>query len=337
MELRQLGRTDLKVSVIGMGGIPVQRVSTPQAAEVIKTAILEGINFFDSARAYSDSEDKMGQALAGCRKQVIIATKSMARSREDMAIDIEFSLQSLRTDYIDIYQLHNVKDEGTLEIVLSGRGALTALKKAREQGKVRYIGITGHIPAVLVKAVRTGEFDTVQFPLNPLEAEGTRELVPLAREMNLGTIAMKPFAGGAIRNRVSALKFILEQGVSSAIPGMDEIRQVHENAGAGKKGALLTETEKRALFEEVASLDGNLCRRCEYCRPCPKGIDIPLIFLLDGYWTRYGLQEWAADRYKPLGVKASECAGCGECEIKCPYGLPIRNMLSEAARHLEKQ
>jgi len=336
MEMRVLGKTGLKVSAVGMGGIPIQRVSFPQARKVVEMAIRLGVNFFDTARAYTDSEDKLGEVLGRYRKDVIIATKTMARSKEEMAKDIDNSLQSLKVDCIDLYQLHNVKDEGSLERVLAPDGALAALKEAQDRGKIRFIGITGHIPSVLVKAVKTGEFDTVQFPFNPIETTGSEELLPLATELGVGTIAMKPFAGGALKNKVLTLRFILEQGFSTVIPGMDEVAQVNENVTAGQNPGPLTEEEKSALLGEVAILGSAFCRRCEYCQPCPRGIDIPMVFLLDGYWTRYGLKEWAVDRYRPLKAKASECMDCGECESRCPYQLPIREMLKEAAKHLEK-
>ncbi len=335
MERRILGRTGLKVSAVGMGGIPIQRVSFAQAKEVTETAVRLGINFIDTARAYTDSEAKLAEVLVKHGDKIIIATKTMARSKDEMARDIEKSLQSLKVDCIDLYQLHNVKDEATLNRVLAPDGAVAALREAQQRGLVRFIGITGHIPSVLVKAVQTGEFDTVQFPFNPIETSAEKELLPLARELNLGTIAMKPFAGGALKNKVLTLRFILEQGFSTVIPGMDEVTQVKENVTAGQNPAPLNDEEKAALTAEVSVLGSTFCRRCEYCQPCPKGIDIPMVFLLDGYWTRYGLEDWAVDRYRPLKVKASECMQCGECEARCPYQLPVREMLKEAARHLE--
>lgn len=334
LEMRQLGRTKLMVSAVGMGGIPLQRVKPREAAQVVEAAIDQGINFIDTARAYTDSEVKIGEALAENREKVIIATKSLARTKDGMSHDIESSLRNLKVEYIDLYQLHNVKDEAALAQVLAPDGALAALKEARDRGKVGFIGITGHIPAILVKALKTLEFDTVQFPFNPVETTGGEELLPLSLELGVGTIAMKPFAGGAIKHKVPSLKYILENGVSVAIPGMDDVSQVMENMGAAN-GVPLTDDEKALLAGEALTLGGRFCRRCEYCQPCPQGIDIPMIFLLDGYWTRYGLQGWAVDRYKPLKAKASDCADCGQCEDRCPYQLPIRQMLREAVDHLE--
>lgn len=334
MELRTLGRTGLQVSAIGMGGIPIQRIDYNEAAEVVKFAVSRGVNFIDTARGYTDSEAKLGQVLGETRERAFVATKSMARLGTEMTVDIDESLRNLKTDYIDLYQMHNVKDKAALELVLGEDGALEALKKAQAHGKIKFIGITGHIPSILVEAIKTGEFDTVQFPFNPIETGGADELLPLAKKMNLGTIIMKPFAGGAIKSKISALRFILEHGVSTVIPGMDEISQVNENINSGNDLRPLTEAERFELSEEVAALGDTFCRRCEYCHPCPEGIDIPTVFLLDGYWTRYGLKQWAVERYNALKVKASCCQTCGICEERCPYHLPIRQKLKDAAKNM---
>ncbi|MBU7008116.1 aldo/keto reductase [Phosphitispora fastidiosa] len=336
MQLRRLGKTGLQVAVIGFGGIPIQRVSSDQAVKVVEAAVAGGINFIDTARAYTDSESKLGGIIGSHRNKLIIATKSMARSRKDMARDIDTSLREMKTDYIDIYQLHNVKDEGSLEKVLAPGGALEALQDARSSGKIRFIGVTGHIAQILVKVIGTGQFDTVQVPFNPVEIAALDELLPLARDLDMGTIAMKPFAGGAFKNRTACLKFIIENGFTTAIPGMDEVSQVAENIAAGQIDSELSGEEKSLLDEETELLGRKFCRRCEYCQPCPRGIDIPTIFLLQGYSTRYGLQEWAVERYRPMPAKISDCADCGQCEEKCPYSLPIREMLKEAGTYLEK-
>ena len=336
MKLQQLGRTGIEVSAVGFGGIPIQRIDFGRAAEVVEAAIANGINFIDTARGYTDSEAKLGQFIGEYRKQLVIATKTMSRSKGDMSRDIDKSLKELKTDYIDLYQCHNVKDEDALERVLAPGGALEALQEAKSNGKIRFIGITGHIAGVLVKAVKSDRFDTVQVPFNPVETVALEELLPLAAQMNLGTIAMKPFAGGAFKNKAACLKFILEKGFSVAIPGMDDVSQVLENVTAGEENAALSGAERELLIGEMESLGRAFCRRCEYCQPCPRGIDIPTIFLLQGYSTRYGLQEWAMERYQPMPAKISDCADCGECEEKCPYSLPIREMLKEAETYLEK-
>jgi hypothetical protein len=335
MKYRILGRTGLKVSVIGFGGIPIQRISEEMAGSIINTALDLGINFFDTARGYTDSEAKIGAALKKRRKEAIIATKSMARTRESMAADIQTSLETLGVDYIDLYQLHNVKDEAALEQVLSPNGALAALVEAKKDGVVKHIGITGHIKGVLIEALKTGQMETVQFPFNAVETSGAGELFELANNLEAGIIIMKPLAGGALKNAGAALRFILEYPVTTVIPGMDSLQQVKQNALVGEDQHPLSGDERKKLEEEAGSLGNAFCRRCEYCLPCPQGIDIPTVFLLDGYYTRYGLQDWARERYRGLPVKAGSCLECGQCEEKCPYGLSIRRMLADAAARLD--
>jgi predicted aldo/keto reductase-like oxidoreductase len=334
MQYRQLGRTGLNVSVIGFGGIPIQRVSDEQATAVLQRALDKGINFFDTARGYTDSEAKLGRALKNSRQKVIIATKSMARTKEAMTADIKKSLAALGMDYIDLYQLHNVKDRAALEQVFKPDGALVALKEAKKAGVVKHIGITGHIRSYLIEALQSGELETVQFPFNAVEAAGAEVLFEQARQADAGIIVMKPLAGGAIRNINYALRFILEYNVSTVIPGMDSTAQVDENAMAGDEMLPLSAEEKKVLEEKAGALGATFCRRCEYCQPCPQGIDIPTVFLLDGYYTRYGLKDWARERYWTLPNKADACVECGECEEKCPYSLPIRRMLAELSVRL---
>lgn len=334
MQYRVLGKTGLKVSIIGFGGIPIQRVTLEEAEVIVNHALDKGINLFDTARGYTDSEAKLGKVLSSRRAEAVIATKSMARTREEMEADIKKSLQTLGVEHIDLYQLHNVKDQTALEKVLSPDGALAALIQARREGLVRHIGITGHIKPILMEALKTPEIETVQFPFNAVETAGARELLNLAVEKNLGVIAMKPLAGGALRNPDTALRFILEHPVSAVIPGMDSPQQVGKNAQVGVNHRPLTLEERKNIEEEAARLGTSFCRRCEYCQPCPQNIDIPTVFLLDGYYTRYNLQGWARERYKGLAARAEDCLACGECEERCPYGLSIQSMLAEAATRL---
>ncbi|NPV27945.1 MAG: aldo/keto reductase [Firmicutes bacterium] len=335
MEYRNLGKTGVKVSVIGFGGIPIQRVDSSTARQILNRALDQGINFIDTARGYTDSEDKIGLVLRERRDECVIATKSMARTAEAMERDIELSCRNLQTDYIDLYQLHNIKDEATIKKVMAPDGALAALKKARQAGKIRYIGITSHRPGALIQAIKTGEFDTVQFPFNPVEREAEQTLLAVAREWRVGTIVMKPLAGGAFRNSQLALRWVLNQPITTAIPGMDSTEQVEMNAGVGDKPEPLTEEETQRLANETKEMGERFCRRCEYCLPCPASIDIPTMFLLDGYYTRYGLQTWARTRYRGLPAGIGDCLDCGECEEKCPYQLPIREMLQRARANLE--
>lgn len=335
MQYRNLGSTNMKVSTIGFGGIPIQRKSQEDAKSLVQAALDQGINFFDTARGYTDSEEKIGYSLKGQREKAIIATKSMARSKEAILKDVAKSLADLQTDYIDLYQLHNVKDEGSLAQVLGQEGALEGLKELKAQGKIKHIGITGHIPSILVKAIKTKEFSTVQFPFNAIEKGALEELFPLAQELNLGTIIMKPLGGGAIQNAHKALNYILQYPVTTIIPGMESLEQVQVNVGVGRSPQPLTVEEMEEFHQELRELGEAFCRRCEYCLPCPQGIDIPTVFLLEGYYDRYGLPQWAIERYSGMAVKASACSECGNCQARCPYELQIIGRLKNVKSKLE--
>jgi predicted aldo/keto reductase-like oxidoreductase len=281
MEYRTLGKTGLDISVIGFGGIPIQRVTAGEANAIANRALDLGINFFDTARGYTDSEEKLGAALKARRKEAIVATKSMARTREAMAADIRKSLETLGLDYIDLYQLHNVKSQKELDRILNPDGALAALLKAKEAGLIRHIGITGHIKDFLLGTLQLDEIETVQFPFNAVETVGVPALLEKAREKGIGVIVMKPLAGGAFKNADLALRYILEHNITAVIPGMDSLQQVEENSGVGNTPQPLNAGEKKTLDEEVNALGGSFCRRCEYCKPCSQRIDIPTVFLPD--------------------------------------------------------
>lgn len=335
MRYRSLGNTGMWVSAIGFGGIPIQRVDQEVASHLVNRALHLGINFFDTARGYTDSEAKLGLVLRERQTEAIIATKSMARTRDEMEADIENSLQELGTGYIDLYQVHNVKDIPTLDQVLKPGGAMEALFDAKKSGVIRHIGITSHIKSLLIEALKFKVFETIQFPFNPVESDGVPQLLTMAAEQGTGVIIMKPLAGGAIQHASLSLQYILEYPVSTVIPGMDSLSQLEENALAGSRSENLTPAEKDLLHQEVEELGPSFCRRCEYCQPCPQGINVPLVFLLDGYFTRYGMTDWAKERYQGMKVKPDVCTECKECEEKCPYNLPINQMLTAARTRLE--
>ena len=334
MKYRNLGKTNLKVSEIGFGGIPIQRVSFSVAKSIIHQLFEKGINFWDTARAYSDSEEKIGEALSDLpREQIILATKSRAREITKLKEEIDLSLKKLQTEYIDLYQLHNVSNFKELDSVFSNN-TIEALKKAQQEGKIRYIGISSHNSEIAIEALNRENFDTVQFPFNPLEVEAAAELLPLAQKMGVGTIIMKPLCGGALENKELALRYLLDYQISTIIPGIQSEEELTQNLKAANR-APLTEEEKFKLDEEVKELGNQFCRRCEYCRPCPAGISITFCLLMLGYYKRYGLHEWAYERYHSQDTKASACQDCGECEDKCPYNLPVREMLNECREIFE--
>ena len=334
MKTRRLGKTGMTVSVVGFGGIPIQGASFEEADRILRKALELGINFFDSARGYTDSEEKMGRTLPAIRDKIYIATKALSRSAPKLAAEIETSLRNLRTDTIDLYQLHSVGSPKELAAVLAPGGAYDALDKAREQGKVRWVGITGHSREVMLKAIETGRFDTVQFPFNPIEDEWADAVIPAAKNAGMGTICMKPFAGGAIRSRRAALLFELSRGMDVVIPGMDAVEQVVENAAAGAELEPPGPRELEELAADKTRWGDKFCRRCAYCMPCPNGLNIPFLFLIEGYYSRYELRDWALQRLAGLEKKFADCKECGECLAKCPYGLSIPDMMKDAAKRV---
>ncbi len=322
----------MNVSVVGFGGIPIQGLTFEEAEKVLLHAVDRGINLFDSARGYTDSEEKIGRALGRHRDKIYLASKAMSRGGESMKGELDTSLKKLGTEMIDLYQLHAVGSEAQLERVIGPGGAYPTLVKAREAGKIRFIGITGHSRDILLKAVATGLFDTVQFPYNPIETEWEDSLIPAAVKAGMGTIGMKPVAGGAIHNVPLSIRFTLTRGMTVSIPGMDSIKQVDENVTAGENLDELTEKELSLLAEEKSFWGEQFCRRCGYCMPCPSGLNIPFLLLLEVYFSRYGLEDWARSRLATLDTSYDACTSCGECLEKCPYHLPIPELLEKAGK-----
>lgn len=331
MRYTVLGKTGLEISCLGFGGIPIQR-SDPESVKTLMTALSEnGINYIDTARGYTVSEEYIGMALGeGLRDKFILATKSMSRTADAMRRDIETSLSNLRTDYIDLYQIHN-PNIAQLKEVCSPGGALEALIDARGSGKIGHIGITVHSAAVFEYALTLPWVETVMFPFNIVESQGI-ELIRKCIELNIGFIAMKPLAGGAIENSDLALRYVLsEPAVSVVIPGISELKELQMNIASCENNTPLSSEEMLDIENIKNNLGDKFCRRCNYCAPCAAGISIPNVFLFAGYLERYNLENWARERYSSLAVKAGACIDCGQCEPRCPYGLPIRSMLKKCA------
>lgn len=337
MEKRILGRTGWEVSVVGFGGISLQYLSIEDAQAVLEEALARGINFFDTARSYTDSERKMS-CLSRHGKKVIMATKTLARGEADLREDLERSLSELDRDRVDLYQLHNVSRVEELEKILSRRGALRGARKAQEEGLVGEIGITSHNMEVALAALDTGEFSALQIPVNVVERhylEGG--LVERCRKEGVGLIAMKPLGGGPLLPAAYSLRFALQAGTSTVIPGMRSLREVRENAAVGDDPEPLRPEELEVLLERARAVGGRFCRRCQYCLPCPEGIYIPQVFICVGTWRWRKEPQRAKELYRrTVPVPASFCRRCGECEERCPYGLPIMDMLEEASRLLEE-
>lgn len=331
MEYRILGRTGLKVSRMGFGGIPIQRID-PQGTRALMLRLREeGINYIDTARGYTVSESYLGEALDGIRGDFILATKSMNRTREGMAKDIDISLGNLRTDYIDLYQVHN-PSVAQLEQVVAPGGALEALLEAKAAGKIGHIGLTAHSLEVFTMGLEMPWVETIMFPYNIVESQGI-DLIAKCAEKGIGFIDMKPLAGGAIEDATLALRYVCaNDNVTITIPGMAELSELDQNLAAVNDTTPLTDADFARMDAIRKDLGTHFCRRCNYCAPCTVGISIPNCFLFQGYLQRYGLADWAKGRYEAMSVKASACIGCGACEGRCPYSLPIRDMLKKVAQ-----
>ena len=330
MKYVKLGKTGLEVSKIGLGGIPLQKCSLSEVKELVRYLLEQGVNYVDSARGYTVSEELIGEAMEGFRDRFVIATKSMAVTKEAMAADIDISLKNFRTDYIDLYQIHNPSME-SLEKIIGEGGALEALKEAKAAGKIGHIGLTAHSTEVFEKALSMEEIETIMFPYNIVEFQG-KELIKKAAEQNVGFIDMKPLAGGAIEDGRLALRYVCaDPAVTVVIPGMYSVEEARMNIEAVLDDSPITGEEEQAFEKVREALGENFCRRCNYCQPCTAGINIANVFLFAGYLQRYDLGDWGYSRYQALPVKAEACVDCGACEKRCPYHLPIRQMLKKCA------
>ena len=333
MEYRILGKTGLKISRMGFGGIPIQKIDEEGTRKLLHEMMEMGVNYIDSARGYTVSEQYIGYGLEGIRDKFVLATKSMSRTKEAMAADIETSLGNFHTDYIDLYQVHNPGME-QLDQVIGEGGALEALMEAKAAGKIGHIGLTAHSTAVFERALGLDWVETIMFPYNIVEQQGA-ELIHKCAEKNIGFIDMKPLAGGAIEDATLALRYVCSNpDVTVVIPGMAEVRELEQNLAACSNTEPLTDEELKAMDKVREQLGTDFCRRCNYCAPCTVGINIPSVFLFAGYLQRYDLADWAKDRYSTLKVKASACIGCGKCEPRCPYHLPIREKLKKCAQDM---
>lgn len=328
---RRLGKTDLEVTVIGFGGIPIQIVSEDVAVAAVRKAYDLGINFFDTARGYTNSEERIGKALEG--RTYHVATKSGNREAEGIYRDVERSLVNLRRRQIDLYQLHGVNNDDELDDVLAEGGALAGLRRARDEGKIAHIGITGHRRETLVNAVkRCDDFATVQVPFNLVEDEILRNLVPLCAERDVGIIAMKPVGGGNFTNAPLAVKWCVAQPITVAIPGMATAREVEEDVAAADDPELTAE-DREAVDRMRSELNQRTCRRCRYCEPCPQGVQISSLLHGRSIIRRMGASRWREWGAVETIASAELCTECGECLEKCPYELPIPELIREAVAY----
>jgi predicted aldo/keto reductase-like oxidoreductase len=332
MEYRTLGRTGINTSCIGFGGIPLTGLNGDEALRVLTAVLDRGINLIDTARGYKESEELIGNSIADRRDEYCLATKTKVRDEDSILKEFEISTAKLKTDVIDLYQIHYVNTKEDLSGVMAPAGALSVIRRLQREGGVRYIGITGHSPAILRKAAETGEFDSVQGAFSYIEkGDEVLRLIRYCKENDIGFIAQKPLAGGSLLPAQAALRFILGYPVSVVIPGMLSVEQVEENSHAGDGRFTLTAQEERALEAVTVGLGSRFCRRCYYCQPaCPQNIRIGVILEFLGKARRPENLALMRRWYAGMAINASECTECGLCLAECPYELPIVDMLKEA-------
>ncbi len=324
MQTVKLGKTGLIVSKNGFGALPIQRISLREAVYLLEKAYANGINYYDTARWYTDSEEKLGAAFSRLREKIIISTKTGAQTAGEFWRDLEQSLAYLKTDYIDIYQFHNPSfcpkpgDES---------GLYDAMRKAKEQGKIRHIGLTNHRLEIAKEAVESGLYETLQFPFCYLASEADLTLVHLCKEREMGFIAMKALSGGLITNAAMAYAYLAQFDHVAPIWGIQREEELEEFISFQKNPPVLTQSMKQQMEQDRNELSGNFCRGCGYCMPCPANIEINNCARMSLLLRRAPLNTYLAKEWQEKMNKIKECLHCNKCMTKCPYSLNTPELL----------
>jgi uncharacterized protein len=330
MKRMVLGNTGIEIVRLGFGGIPIQRVSEAQAIEVVLHALEKGIDFIDTSRVYTNSETRIGKALKETDKKAAVATKSFNRTADGIQKDVDTSLKELQLDSIDLYQCHGISSKEDYQAVTSPNGALSGLLKAKEQGLIGHIGITGHSLDLLEQILDDGLFETIMVCFSFLEPAAGEKVIPKAREKGVGIIAMKPFSGGVIEAPEVALKWVLSFPDILVLAGVEEKRLVDQNWKAFQGSYAITDEEKKVIQEINKEFDKKFCRRCDYCLPCPSEIPIQFVLGMRSFLKRMGSAALQTSMFANMVKKAADCTECGDCMERCPYNLPIPEMIKNS-------
>ena len=321
-----LGSTEIKVNKNGFGALPIQRISHEDAGELLKMAYNAGINFFDTARFYTDSETKIGEALGDVRENIYIATKTAAQNSDDFWKDLNTSLNNLKTDYIDIYQFHN---PSFCPKPGDGTGLYEAMLEAKAQGKIRHIGITNHRLAVANEAIDSGLYETLQFPFCYLATEKDLELVKKCKEADMGFIAMKALSGGLINNSAAAYAFEAQYDNVLPIWGVQRKSELEEFISYIDNPPVMNDEIKALIEHDRKELSGEFCRGCGYCMPCPAGIEINNCARMSLMLRRAPSDAQLTPEMQAKMKKIENCLHCNKCKSKCPYGLDTPTLLQK--------
>lgn len=328
-----LGSTGITTPQNAFGALPIQRDDFETAAAILRRAYEGGMTFFDTARAYSDSEEKIGLALSGVRDNIYIATKTMARNTEDMKIQLDTSLNNMKTDHVDIYQFHCA---GNVFAPGDGSGMYELMEDFKRQGMIKHIGITAHKIGIAEEAVDSGLYETLQFPLSYLSGEREIALVKRCEEHNMGFIAMKGLAGGLINNSKMAFAFMSQFDNVLPIWGIQKMSELEEWLSYMDEAPVLDEEIKAMIAADKKELDGEFCRGCGYCMPCPKGIQINNCARMSLMLRRAPSKNWLNEQWQTEMAKIPECINCGACKSKCPYELNTPELLKKNYEDYQK-
>lgn len=323
-----LGKTGIEVNKNGFGALPIQRITKAEAVYILQKAFYNGINYFDTARAYTDSEEKIGAAFSYIRDKLIISTKTAAKTGEGLKKDLEESLRMLHTDYIDIYQFHN---PDFCPRPGDGTGLYEAALEAKRQGKIRHIGITNHRIPLAKEAIESGLYETLQFPFSYLAAETDLELVDACKKADMGFIAMKALSGGLIQNSACAYAFMAQAQFEHVAPiwGIQRESELDEFLSYQVCPPSLTGELKEVMEKDRKELSGDFCRGCGYCMPCPAGIEINNCARMGLLLRRSPQASWLSAEWQEKMKKIEECKHCGQCMKKCPYSLNTPELLAK--------
>ncbi len=326
MEKVVLGKTGLEVNKNGFGALPVQRVTEKEAVYLLQKAFYHGINYFDTARMYTDSEKKLGAAFSYIREKIIISTKTGAQDAEGFWEDLDTSLRNLKTDYIDIYQFHN---PAFCPKPGDGSGLYEAMEEAKKQGKIRHIGITNHRYGVAEEAAASGLYETIQFPFSYLSGEREKKIVDICKENGIGFIAMKALSGGLITNSALAYAYLMKFEQVEPIWGIQKEKELDEFLSYQESPPTLTVELEEEIEKEKEELAGDFCRGCGYCMPCPAGIEINNCARMSLLLRRAPKEGYLSQEWQKKMKKIEECLRCGKCREKCPYGLDTPGLLEK--------
>lgn len=317
------------VSELGFGGIPIQRLSEEEAVRVVQRCLDLGVTFLDTANGYTTSEERIGKAIKGRREGLVLATKSGARDAGTCREHLELSFRRLGVDYIDIFQFHNVSTEEHYQQIIAPGGLMEVAREAQAAGRIGHIGVTSHNLDMAIKLVESGHFATLMFPFCLVAPEALDRLIPLCRAHNVAFLAMKSMGGGLLEDARLAFRWLRQFPDLLPVVGIQTCQEIEQIVSVYGEPAQLSVADQQEIERLRCEMDQRYCRSCDYCQPCPQDIRISTVLRMKSFAKRFPVERFFGEWGQPLVARAEECQECGECESRCPYHLPIRDMIKE--------